>query len=99
MTSDIIPQVPEIPQEAIDFATELGALAAKYDLNNVETTIRVNIGFGSKYRDTRPHQNIQQNLTVSVSRVDGRGRPRTQIAIRAQMDVTLHVVREPDSTN
>lgn len=92
MTSDIIPQVPEIPQEAIGFATELGALAAKYDLREVEATVRVHIR-------NRPSQHIQQNLTVSVSRVDGRGRPRTIIAIRAQMDVTLHVVREPDSTN
>ena len=92
MTSGIIPTVPEIPQEAIDFATELGALAAKHNLREVEATVRVNIR-------NRPSQHIQQYLTVSVSRVDGRGRPRTQIAIRAQMDVTLHVVREPDSTN
>lgn len=34
-----------------------------------------------------------------IPQVPGRGRPRLQIAIRAQMDVTLHVIREPDSTN
>lgn len=96
MTS-IAPDVPMIPQEAIDFAKEVGALAEKHGLNHIQMEIRVDTGYGTKYH--RSEQIIQENMTVTVSRRDSRGRPRTQIAVQAEMKVFVDVVHEQDSTD
>jgi hypothetical protein len=92
----IVPTPPTIPAAAVEFAKELGGLAEKYQLANVKSSVKVYMGHGSRYNNA---QNICQEVTVSVSRFDGRGRPRTNIIINADTSVTYEVRREPDSTD
>ena len=94
MTS-FAPDIPEIPEDAIEFAKAVGELAAKYSIRDATITMRVDTGSGSRYRD----KNVQQVMTAVISRVDGRGRQRTKIRISCEMSLHADVVNEPDSTS
>ena len=97
---DIAPEVPKIPAEAVEFAKAVGALAEQYGLSKVDMSIEIDTGYGSKYYDRDfPSETIVERMKVSVSKKDGRGRPRTQIYVQAEMHVSVPVVWEPNSTS
>lgn len=97
MENEIAPDVPEMPPEAIEFAKEIGELADKYGLREVEMNIRIDTGFASKYRDRK--ETITEKLSVWVSKKDGRGRPRTKISVSSDITLRANVIWEPDTSN
>ena len=95
---ELAPVVPTIPEEAVEFARAVGKLAEQYGLASVAMNIAVDTGYYSKYGDRlRAGESIAEKLKVSVSRKDGRGRPRTKIFVEAEISVCIPVVDEPDS--
>ena len=98
--SGFSPDAPEIPEEAIEFAKAVGSLADQHGLRDVDMTIRIDTGYGTKYWiAAEPRRRVQETMRVLVSLKDGRGRPRTQVSIRADVSVSLEIVHEPDSSN
>ena len=94
----IAPVVPRIPSEAVEFSKSVAALAERYGISDVAMTIEVDTGYGSRYQDRDfPGEKIVERMKVNVSRKDGRGRPRTQIYVQAEMHVSVPVVWEPNS--
>lgn len=96
----IAPEVPRIPSEAVEFSKAVAALAEQYGLCKVSMDIEVDTGCGSKYYDREfPGETVVERMKVNVSRKDGRGRPRLQIYVQAEMHVSVPVVWEPNSTD
>ncbi len=96
--SSIAPDVPRIPAEAVAFSKAVGELAARHGIEKVSMEIEVDTGYGTKYRDF-PIGTIVEKMRVNVSLKDGRGRPRTQIYVQADIHVSEKVVWEPNSCN
>jgi hypothetical protein len=91
----IAPHVPNLPPEAIEFAEAVGKLCEKYNIQKVAMEVEVD-------RFTREHEyreDIVSDMTINVSTLDRRGRPRKQIYIQAKLYVSVPIVWEPDSTN
>ena len=97
----IAPDVPSIPEDAVEFAKAVGQLAEQYNLSRVSMKIEVDTGYGSKYRNRGgiKGETVVETMGITVSRKDGRGRPRTQIVINAEMSVSLPIVWEQDTSN
>lgn len=95
----IAPDVAQVPNEAIEFSKALSALAEQYGIREVSATIRIDTGVGSKYWNRTERENIIQNMTVHVSKKDGRGRPRTQVSVTALTEVTVRAIYEPNSSD
>lgn len=91
--------IPEMPETAIEFSKAVGKLAEQHCLRSVEMEIRIDTGHGTKYQHRRFDESLAETLTVSISRVDGRGRPRTQISVQADIKMRKQIVHEPDSTD
>lgn len=90
---------PHLPPQAVEFAKAVGDLAKQYGIRQVDLDIRVDTGYGTPYWDETPRRDITEHLKVHVSHEDGRGRPRTQIHIMADIQVRVPVVNEPNSSN
>ncbi len=91
----IAPHVPNLPPEAIEFAEAVGQLCEKYSIAKVDMKVEVD-------RFTREHEyreDIVSDMTINVSTIDRRGRPRKKIYVQAQLYVSVPIVWEPDSTN
>lgn len=91
----IAPHVPNLPPEAIEFAEAVGQLCEKYNIQKVAMEVEVD-------RFTREHEyreDIVSDMTINVSTLDRRGRPRKQIYVQAKLYVSVPIVWEPDSTN
>ncbi len=89
----IAPHVPNLPPEAIEFAEAVGQLCEKYSIRNLAMEVEVD-------RFTRDHQyreDIVSDMSVTVSTMDGRGRPRKRINVRAKLHVSVPIIWEPDS--
>lgn len=89
----IAPHVPNLPPEAIEFAEAVGQLCEKYSIRNLEMEVEVD-------RFTRDHkyrEDIVSDMSVTVSTMDGRGRPRKRINVRAKLHVSVPIIWEPDS--
>lgn len=84
-----------VPQEAVDFAQAVGQLCDQYGIRDLSMDIRVD-------RFTREHEyreDIVSDMKITVSTMDGRGRPRKRIHINAAINVAVPIVWEKDSTN
>jgi len=92
--SKFAPEVPQIPQVAREFAAELGKLTVKYRIRDAKVEVRL----PRDYRE-RPNEQIEETMTITVSNEDGRGRPRQQVRVTADVRVSLPIVYEPDSTD
>lgn len=92
--SRFAPEAPQIPTEAQEFAVELSKLTSKYRIREAKVEVRL----PRDYR-VRPNEQIDETMTITVSNVDGRGRPRRQVRVTADIHVSLPVVYEPDSTD
>ena len=89
----IAPHVPNLPPEAIEFAEAVGQLCEKYSIRNLAMEVEVD-------RFTRDHQyreDIVSDMSITVSTMDGRGRPRKRINVRAKLHVSVPIIWEPDS--
>ena len=95
MKSKLAPEIPEIPQEAIGFAKAVGELAAQHEIREATLSIRMDTGYLSSLHG----RNVQETLTVHLSRKDGRGRPRMKLHVSAEIHVSTAVMDEQDSTN
>lgn len=94
----LAPVVPKIPGEAIEFARRVGALCEEFGLRQAEMSFRIDTGYGSKYGNRiRDGESIAERMTLVISRRDGRGRPRTQISVKADIEISVSVVHQPDS--
>ena len=92
--------VPEIPAEAIGFAEAMAALAKEHGIRECEMSIRVDTGYRTRFwNDHELREKTQERMTVHLSRVDGRGRPRTKLSIEVESKVQVPIVWEPDSSN
>lgn len=81
----ITPAVTALPTAATEFAQEILRLAEKYDLRDIDMQIRFRL--------------TEQTVKVRVSKIDGRGRPRTQAVISAETVVEHVIVWEPNTSN
>ena len=96
----IAPEVPRIPAEAVEFSKAVAALAEQHGLSKIDMEIEVDTGYGSKYYDRDfTRETIVERMKVNVSRKDGRGRPRLQVYVQAEMHVSVPIVWEPNSTD
>ena len=82
-----------VSESAVSFASELAELCDKHGISAFEGGFRV--------RDGRRHekQEITRDLVVRYSAVDGRGRPRRQLSVSSEADVTVTIDDESDTSN
>lgn len=93
-------EVPEIPAEALGFAKAVAELAEQHGIRECQMDIRIDTGIRSRFwNDYELKENIQERMSVSLSRVDGRGRPRTKLSIEVENKVRVPIVWEPDTSN
>jgi len=91
-------RVPAIPAEAIGFAEAVAALAEKHGIRECEMKVWVDTGIRTRFwRDRELRERTQERMTVILSRVDSRGRPRTKLSIEVENKVQVPIVWEPDS--
>ncbi len=91
----IAPHAPDLPPEAIEFAEAVGRLCDQFNIRKLEMKVEADrFSKTGQYRD-----DIVSDLTIHVSKTDGRGRPRTQIYAMANIHVSVPIVWEPSSTD
>ena len=91
----IAPSVPSIPAEAIEFAEVIGRLCEQYGIANVAMKVQVDrFNRNGEYKE-----DVVTDMTITVSTMDGRCRPRKRISVQADMHVSVPIVWEKDSTN
>lgn len=90
---------PHFPPQAAEFAKAVGDLAKQYGIRQVALDIRVDTGYGTPYWDEVPRRDVVERIKILVSHKDGRGRPRTQITLMADINVRVPIVNEPNSSN
>lgn len=88
------PTAPVIPKPAQEFAAELGKLTLKYGLRYAEVKIQGDTGHLG-----RRTEHIREEIKITVSNLDGRGRPRQQVTVTANIEVSLPIVHEPNSSD
>lgn len=94
---DIAPTISSIPNEAIEFAKQVAVLAGQYDIRDTTITMRMHVGRGSKLQER--HDLFSMIITAHVSRIDGRGRPRLQVTVSADVTARVNIVMEPNSSD
>ena len=79
----------EIPQEVVDFANGVAALADKCNIDSVSVNITPEYLSGHNYG----------SLNISYDTKDGRGRPCKNLCISVQSTTKLQLVSNPSSFN
>lgn len=91
-------EVPAIPVEALDFAKAVADLAQQNGIRECKMDIRVDTGYRTRYWDDRElEESIHERVTISVSTVDSRGRPRLKIWAEVKTEARVPIVLEPDT--
>ena len=90
--------VPEIPSEIMEFANGFAELAKLHGIAKATMEVKVDTGPGTRFWKNYDSQ-VKESVTVSVSLVDGRGRPRTQILVSCDINFRTWIVNEPDSSS
>ena len=91
----IAPDAPEIPANAIEFARRVAELTEEYNIRDATIEMRID-----KCADALPAgHRAAEKMRISISRRDGRGRPRMQVDVAADITVSVPMIWEQDSSN
>lgn len=83
--------LPEIPNEALEFAKKVAAVAKLHDIFDFTMTMRLNSAVGQRA--------FHGDLRVRYTAYDGRGRPCDNLLVEADTVVQHHIVSTPESSS